>query len=113
MSVFTERFHRVRFDKITKLEDGKKIEKISELPIGAEITATAFFINKGKYGDYATVHTEGAVYYLPSYMTENVKIILNDNELIKAVNNGECKLKFDGWKDIKGKENRMAVVKWL
>ena len=55
---------------------------------------TALFINKkSRYGDSPVVVTENFLVNAPNHLTETVKAMIADGELVDAVNNGEIGFK--------------------
>lgn len=113
MSIFSENLTRPTFTTQYQLREGEKPKKIKNADIGHCFTATAFYISeKGKYGKSALMHTTEGIFWLPTYMVQQVEKILNNQAMIDAVNNGECIVRYDGVK-ISKNGNEMAVVTWL
>lgn len=59
---------------------------LSEAGVGTEIIVCGLFINpKGKYDPAPVLIASDRYYNLPSYMTDTVKEMLQDDELVAAV----------------------------
>ena len=70
--------------------------KLSELKDGEVLTVRSIYMNrKSKYGDHYVVLAEGEVgkifgVNLPKFNNETIVGILNNDEMVEAINSGKC-----------------------
>lgn len=70
--------------------EGFEYHSLSELSEGTRIKVRGLYINtKGKYGDAPVLISDTCYYNLPSYMTETVREMLKDDELIEQIKSGK------------------------
>lgn len=70
---------------------------------GAIYPLKAMYINtKGNYGDHPVLITEHELVDCPSWLTSTVKDMLNDDELIKYINDGNVEFTIGQFDNSKG-----------
>lgn len=70
--------------------DGFEYHSLKDAGEGAEITVTGLFINNNsKFGPAPVLITYQCFYNLPGYMADTVKSMLQDPELIEAIQAGK------------------------
>lgn len=89
-----------RFDVNT---DGFEYKKLEELYVEGEVNIfplKALYINtKGKFGDRPLAVTNKEFVNLPNHLLETVREMLNDAELIEAINAGEVAFEIYSYED--------------
>lgn len=90
--------------------DGFQYHSLSELGEGAMIQVKGIFINhKGKFGPSPVIIAEDCYFNLPGYMTDTVKDMLQDQELIAAIKVGKVAAEVRKFTDSRYNKESWAV----
>lgn len=100
------------------LPDGAEFRKLQELNEGDTYQVLGLFISKSKdddYADHPVAVTPDFYIDLPEYMTEVVSQIMDTDEAVKAINDGESGIKITSYvkKKGKGKGKTFKAVEWI
>lgn len=80
------------------LENYRKIAELNQNEIYTVLGMYIVPAGKSKFGEHANMglvdsNGEAFIINLPHHMTDSVKMIMANDELLKGVNNGDCKVK--------------------
>lgn len=67
----------------------KKLSELANEKIEV-VKVRGFYICNTKFGKQANMITDTAIVNVPSSLTETIELILNDDDTINAIKNGEC-----------------------
>lgn len=90
-----ERFNRgLKFNPINTegYEYRKPAELYKEYGADVEYPVRALYVNKTKYGESAIAVTDGYFINLPSHVVNDVKEIIEDEELVQMINEGRVSI---------------------
>ena len=89
-----------KFNKSNRIEWGIKTEnlpfkKLSELASEKieVVKVRGFYLTNTKFGKQANMITDSSIVNCPMSLTDTIESILNDNDAINAIKNGECYVK--------------------
>ena len=88
MSVLTDKYNKNT--RVFNVDiEGFEFKKLSELEMDKIYPVLGFYINvKGKFDDHPVFISDGILVDAPSHMTETIKEMLKDPEMIDAIKSG-------------------------
>lgn len=102
MSILNKYSNKSPFLNLVKGQEFKKPQELFEMGITI-IPIHGMFINTGQYGEFANVNGDGYNFPLPKHMTDTVKAMLQDNEVIDLINVGKVACEFYPYEKKEGK----------
>lgn len=122
MSNFTKKYNKKKLFtfEIPEEFEYKSLADLYEESKDAEHPVNALYINtKGLYDDSPVVATDTCMVNLPSHLTKTVNEMLEDDQLVSAINNGEFGFKIYTYtyksklKKDKGETKTAYSVEWV
>lgn len=108
------RFNKGGIDWGVKTDDMEYI-KLSEFPVGDEvIKVRGVFINgKGNFGDHPVAIGENGLIDLPPHLTDVVKEMITDPEVVEAIKAGKVGFKVRSYDADKFGKKDCRSVEWV